>query len=73
MARIFITGSTDGLGHAAASTLIEEGHQVLLHARSQERARAVNDLAGRVIGVVIGDLSSSVETRRMADRVNALG
>ncbi|WP_448168630.1 SDR family NAD(P)-dependent oxidoreductase [Burkholderia ambifaria] len=73
MARIFITGSTDGLGHAAASTLIEEGHQVLLHARSQERARAVSDLAGRAIGVVIGDLSSSVETRRMADRVNALG
>ena len=29
MARIFITGSTDGLGHAAAKALIDEGHQVV--------------------------------------------
>jgi short-subunit dehydrogenase len=34
MGRIFITGSTDGLGRAAARTLMEEGHQVFLHARS---------------------------------------
>ena len=33
MARIFITGSTDGLGRAAARTLVEEGHEVVLHAR----------------------------------------
>jgi NAD(P)-dependent dehydrogenase (short-subunit alcohol dehydrogenase family) len=38
MARIFITGSTDGLGRAAARTLIDEGHQVVLHARSRDRA-----------------------------------
>ena len=44
MARIFITGSTDGLGRAAARTLIDEGHQVVLHARSRERAKAVADL-----------------------------
>ena len=31
----FITGSTDGLGRAAARTLIDEGHQVVLHARSR--------------------------------------
>ena len=36
MARIFITGSTDGLGRAAARTLLDEGHEVLLHARSAE-------------------------------------
>ena len=43
MARIFITGSTDGLGRAAARTLIDEGHQVVLHARSRERASALDD------------------------------
>src|SRR6516225_2018219 len=47
MRRIFITGSTDGLGREAARTLIEEGHQVVLHARSRERAQAVVDLAQR--------------------------
>ena len=73
MGRIFITGSTDGLGRAAARTLMEEGHQVVLHARSRERAPAVADLALRSAGVVIGDLSSAVETRRIADQVNGIG
>jgi hypothetical protein len=38
MARIFITGSADGLGRMAAELLIEQGHGVVLHARSQARA-----------------------------------
>ena len=73
MSRIFITGSTDGLGLAAARALIRDGHQVLLHARSRERASAVDDLAPRSGGVVVGDLSSAVETRSVAEQVNAIG
>jgi NAD(P)-dependent dehydrogenase (short-subunit alcohol dehydrogenase family) len=73
MARIFISGSTDGLGRAAARALIDEGHDVVLHARSRERASAVDELAPRSAGVVIGDLSSAVETRSVADQVNAIG
>jgi NAD(P)-dependent dehydrogenase (short-subunit alcohol dehydrogenase family) len=73
MGRIFITGSTDGLGRAAARTLMEQGHQVVLHARSRERAQAVADLASRSAGVVIGDLSSAVETRNIAEQVNRTG
>src|SRR5213596_588952 len=73
MPRVFITGSTDGLGRAAARALIEEGHEVVLHARSRERASAVDDLASRSAGVVVGDLGSAVETRRIADQVNAIG
>ena len=73
MKRIFITGSTDGLGRAAARALIDEGHQVVLHARSRERAAALADLAPRSAGLVVGDLGSAVETRRVADRVNAIG
>ena len=73
MSRILITGSTDGLGRAAARVLMEEAHQVVLHARSRERASAVADLASRSAGLVIGDLSSAVETRRIADQVNAIG
>src|SRR3954463_16087165 len=73
MARVFITGSTDGLGRAAAQVLIDEGHEVVLHARSRERAAAVRDLARRSAGVVTGDLSSAVQTHSVADQVNAIG
>jgi NAD(P)-dependent dehydrogenase (short-subunit alcohol dehydrogenase family) len=54
MAKIFITGSTDGLGRAAAQALIEKGHQVVLHARSRDRAAALDDLAGRSAGCSLG-------------------
>jgi NAD(P)-dependent dehydrogenase (short-subunit alcohol dehydrogenase family) len=73
MARVFITGSTDGLGRAAARALIDEGHQVVVHARSGQRAAALGELASRSAGVVVGDLSSAVETRSVADQVNAIG
>ena len=73
MRRIFITGSTDGLGHAAARTLIDEGHQVVLHARTKQRATALADLAPRAAGVVIGDLSSAAETRAIAEQLNEIG
>ena len=71
--RVFITGSTDGLGRDAARTLIDEGHQVVLHARSMQRASALADLAPRAAGVAIGDLASATETRALADQVNKIG
>lgn len=73
MSRIFITGSTDGLGLAAARSLIQQGHEVVLHARSQDRASAVAELAPQSAGVVIGDLASSAETHKLAEQVNAIG
>jgi NAD(P)-dependent dehydrogenase (short-subunit alcohol dehydrogenase family) len=71
--RIFITGSTDGLGRAAALTLINAGHQVVLHARSKQRVSALADLAPRAAGVVVGDLAIAAETRALADQVNKIG
>jgi NAD(P)-dependent dehydrogenase (short-subunit alcohol dehydrogenase family) len=73
MARIFITGSTDGLGLASARTLLNEGHEVLLHARSRERAAALDELAPQASGIMIGDLSSAAETRDLARQVNGRG
>jgi NAD(P)-dependent dehydrogenase (short-subunit alcohol dehydrogenase family) len=73
MARIFITGSTDGLGLAAAKSLLADGHEVVLHARTAERASAVAGLAPGAGKVVIGDLSSAAETRGVAEQVNAIG
>lgn len=73
MATIFITGSTDGLGRAAAQSLLDQGHRVVLHARSADRAAALDGLASRAQGLVVGDLSSAAETRSIADQVNAIG
>jgi NAD(P)-dependent dehydrogenase (short-subunit alcohol dehydrogenase family) len=73
VSRVFITGSTDGLGRAAARVLIDEGHDVVLHARTRKRAASVADLAPRAAGVVIGDLASTAETRRLAEQVNDVG
>ena len=73
MARIFITGSTDGLGRAAARSLLSSGHKVVLHARSQERAAAIDDLRSEGADLVIGDLRSANETRGIATQVKALG
>jgi NAD(P)-dependent dehydrogenase (short-subunit alcohol dehydrogenase family) len=71
--RVFITGSTDGLGRDAARKLLDEGHQVVLHARSKQRASALADLTPHAAGVVVGDLASAVETRALADQVNRIG
>lgn len=73
MARIFITGSTDGLGRAAAEALIDGGHEVILHARSKNRAAAVGALTARGARLAVGDLASAAETRSIAEEVNALG
>lgn len=73
MARIFITGSTDGLGRAAARSLLDQGHEVVLHARSRDRAAALADLAPQAAGVVTGELASAAETSRVAEQVNAIG
>ncbi|HEX5908592.1 MAG TPA: SDR family NAD(P)-dependent oxidoreductase [Propionibacteriaceae bacterium] len=73
MARIFITGSADGLGRAAAQTLLGEGHEVIVHARSAERRAAVNDLIDRGASAVVGDLTYLDQTRGVAEQVNRLG
>ena len=73
MARIFITGSADGLGRMAAELLIEQGHRVVLHARSHSRADETKRNVPEADAVVIGDLGTIAQTRKVAEQVNALG
>src|SRR5688500_15541692 len=73
MARVFITGSSDGLGQLAARQLIAEGHQVVIHARNAERGRYTQDKVPGAENVLLGDLSSMEETQKLAADVNALG
>ena len=73
MARVFITGSSDGLGQMAARLLLEQGHAVVLHARNEARKRDALAALPRAEAVVVGDFTSIAQTRDVADQVNALG
>jgi NAD(P)-dependent dehydrogenase (short-subunit alcohol dehydrogenase family) len=73
VSRVFVTGSSDGLGLAAVGLLIDQGHEVVGHARNEDRAASLKAAAPGVAGVVVGDLSSDAETRSVAGQVNVLG
>jgi NAD(P)-dependent dehydrogenase (short-subunit alcohol dehydrogenase family) len=73
VARVFITGSADGLGRLAAQTLLQDGHEVVVHARSRDRLTAVQALIVQGAGSVIGDFADIAETRTVARQVNELG
>jgi NAD(P)-dependent dehydrogenase (short-subunit alcohol dehydrogenase family) len=73
MARIFISGSSTGLGFMAGQLLVDQGHRVVLHARNPMRAEnALEDFHGAE-DIVIGDLSTVAGMRSVAAQVNKLG
>jgi NAD(P)-dependent dehydrogenase (short-subunit alcohol dehydrogenase family) len=73
VSRVLVTGSADGLGRLAAAQLVREGHEVVLHARTE--ARGHDALAGvpGAAGVLTGDLASIAQTRALAEQANAGG
>jgi NAD(P)-dependent dehydrogenase (short-subunit alcohol dehydrogenase family) len=73
MARIFITGSSDGLGQTAAQLLVEQGHKVVLHARNEQRGQAARAAVPGAENMVLGDLANISGMRGVADQVNRLG
>jgi NAD(P)-dependent dehydrogenase (short-subunit alcohol dehydrogenase family) len=73
MARIFITGSADGLGLLAAGQLIKLGHQVVLHARNEKRSKEALQKVPGAETALAADLTSMDETKELAEQVNALG
>ena len=78
MSRVFITGSSDGLGLMAGRLLAAEGHSVVLHARNESRAgdtRAALSQAAlpQADGVVIGDLTGVARMGQVAAQADAAG
>jgi NAD(P)-dependent dehydrogenase (short-subunit alcohol dehydrogenase family) len=73
MARIFITGSADGLGQLSANLLIKQGHQVVLHARHADRAQDALKKTPGAETVLTADLSNIDEIKGLAEKVNELG
>lgn len=66
MIRILVTGSADGLGRAAADTLLSQGHEVVVHARNPGRAADLSDLVDRGAHVVVGDFADRDAVRAVA-------
>lgn len=73
MSTILITGSADGLGLFAARRLIDDGHAVTLHARSEARAAEAVAVAPGAAAALHGDLASLAQTTALADAANAAG
>ncbi|MGC1353665.1 MAG: SDR family NAD(P)-dependent oxidoreductase, partial [Xanthobacteraceae bacterium] len=73
MAKIFISGSSTGLGLMTGRLLVEQGHQVVLHGRSAARSADARDQLPEALEVVTGDLSTVRGARTVAEQVNRLG
>lgn len=73
MAKVFITGSADGLGQMAAALLVKEGHEVTLHARDKQRGKDAIAAVPGAKNVLIADLSVIEEMKDLAQQANALG
>ena len=73
MARILITGSSQGLGLMAGQLLIAEGHEAVLHGRDGTRAEvALRDAPGAA-GAIAGDLSRLGDMRSVAEQAERYG
>ncbi|MFL6838439.1 MAG: SDR family NAD(P)-dependent oxidoreductase [Bradyrhizobium sp.] len=72
---VFITGSTDGVGRYVATRLAAAGAKVLIHGRDAARGRSLAEEIRRAGGsepaFYQADLSSLVETGKLADAVLA--
>ena len=73
MSRIFISGSSTGLGLMAAERLIDQGHRVVLHARNAARANDARRALPKAEAIVEGDLDTIAGAKQVAARVNELG
>jgi NAD(P)-dependent dehydrogenase (short-subunit alcohol dehydrogenase family) len=72
-ARVFITGSSSGLGFLSGEVLARNGHQVVLHARNESRAEEIKKALPVCEAVVTGDVSTLAGMKTVAEQVNALG
>jgi NAD(P)-dependent dehydrogenase (short-subunit alcohol dehydrogenase family) len=73
MSRIFISGSSTGLGLMAGQVLAHQGHQVVLHARDPSRAAKARGTLPHAEAIVEGDLATIAGAMAVATRVNDLG
>ena len=73
MSRVFISGSTTGLGLMAGELLASQGHRVVLHARNADRAEDARRALLKAEAVVVGDVETIAGAKDLASQANALG
>jgi NAD(P)-dependent dehydrogenase (short-subunit alcohol dehydrogenase family) len=73
MARIFISGSSAGLGLMAGQLLASNGHNVVLHARNAQRAATARREFQQAEAFVVGDLETIAGANDVAAQVNTMG
>lgn len=69
---ILITGATQGLGKETAKALAKQGHHIVLHGRNKSKLQAVaedlkTETGNTKIDLIVADLFSLADTKRMAD------
>lgn len=70
--RVFITGSTQGIGKALAAAFVKAGHQVCVHcSKDMEKAECVRDEIGAHQAVVC-DLSNMDEVNALYEKTGAV-
>lgn len=72
MSKVFITGSVDGIGLMTGQLLAEQGHAVVLHARSEARAEDACAALPQAEAVLVGDVSTLEAMRDLAEQANEL-
>jgi len=73
MARVFISGSSTGLGLMAGQWLADRGHEVVLHGRNARRSDDARRALPSAHAVVTGDLGTIAAIGDVADQVNGIG
>lgn len=75
MAKVLITGATDGIGKHTATLLAQKGYTLLLHGRSQTRLDActqeIQRIATKPVHQYCADFESLAQVRDMARRIAA--
>ncbi len=64
---ILITGSTTGIGEAAARACVAEGAAVMIHGRREDAARALAQELGDKAGFVVGDVADPAVCTRIVE------
>ena len=70
MSLVLVTGASTGLGLATARALLDDGHEVVLHARRLERVEDA-DVLDRASGAVAADLADLDSVVRLAGELDA--
>lgn len=73
MATVLVTGAGSGLGLGAARELVADGHTVIGHVRSLDRAGELRALLGDDGVVLPAELADADAVRRLAERVGEQG